>query len=83
MTDIQKLVDKLKECDYHYTLGNPIITDKEYDTLREQLQKLDPKNKYIVLLFWICCYSVDHYSILYVLHIGTLCLFFIRPVYKH
>ena len=50
MTDIQKLVNKLKECDYHYTLGNPIITDKEYDTLREQLQKLDPKNKYFKLI---------------------------------
>ena len=50
MTDIQKLVDKLKEYDYHYTLGNPIITDKEYDTLREQLQKLDPKNKYFKLI---------------------------------
>lgn len=50
MTDIQKLVDKLTECDYHYTLGNPIITDKEYDTLREQLQKLDPKNKYFKLI---------------------------------
>ena len=49
------------------------------------------KNKHIVyhsifryIAFWICCYSVDHYSILhiivysilYVVHIGTLCLFF-------
>lgn len=50
MTDIQELVDKLKEYDYHYTLGNPIITDKEYDTLREKLQQLDPKNKYFKLI---------------------------------
>jgi DNA ligase (NAD+) len=50
MTDIQKLVDKLKKCDYHYTIGNPIITDKEYDDLRDQLYKLDPKNKYFKLI---------------------------------
>lgn len=47
---INELVAKLKEYDYHYTLGNPIITDKEYDDLREQLHKLDPKNKYFKLI---------------------------------
>lgn len=54
---IKELVDKLKKCDYHYTLGNPIISDKEYDQLREQLYKLDPKNKYFKL---IGCETTDN-----------------------
>jgi NAD-dependent DNA ligase len=54
---IKELVDKLTKCDYHYTLGNPIISDKEYDTLREQLYKLDPKNKYFKL---IGCETTDN-----------------------
>jgi len=54
---IKELVDKLTKCDYHYTLGNPIITDKEYDQLREQLYKLDPKNKYFKL---IGCETTDN-----------------------
>ena len=55
-------------------------------------------NKHIVyhsifryIAFWICCYSIDHYSILnflvysilYFLHIVTHCLFFTRPIDKH
>ena len=54
---INELVAKLKEYDYHYTIGNPIITDKEYDDLRDQLYKLDPKNKYFKL---IGCEATDN-----------------------
>jgi len=45
--DIKKLVTNLIEYDYHYTLGNPLISDKEYDNLRDKLYELDPKNKYL------------------------------------
>ena len=45
--DIKKLVTNLIEYDYHYTLGNPLISDKEYDNLRDRLYELDPKNKYL------------------------------------
>lgn len=48
--NIKELVEKLIKCDYQYTLGDPIITDVEYDNLRDQLYKLDPKNKYFKLI---------------------------------
>tara|TARA_B000000475_G_scaffold272118_1_gene271972 strand:- start:2995 stop:4812 length:1818 start_codon:yes stop_codon:yes gene_type:complete len=45
--DIKRLVTNLIKYDYHYTLGNPLISDKEYDNLRDKLYELDPKNKYL------------------------------------
>ena len=45
--DIKELVTNLIKYDYHYTLGNPLISDKEYDNLRDKLYELDPKNKYL------------------------------------
>ena len=55
--DIKDLVEKLTKCDYQYTIGAPIITDVEYDDLRNQLYKLDPKNKYFKL---IGCEATDN-----------------------
>jgi|TARA_B110000858_G_C17787723_1_gene468105 DNA ligase (NAD+) len=54
---IKELVEKLTKCDYQYTIGAPIITDMAYDELREQLYKLDPKNKYFKI---IGCEATDN-----------------------
>ena len=54
---IKELVEKLTKCDYQYTIGAPIIKDMAYDELREQLYKLDPKNKYFKI---IGCEATDN-----------------------
>lgn len=43
-TEIVKLLEKYDKA-YH-TDGEPIVSDQEYDNLKEELQRLDPKNKY-------------------------------------
>lgn len=44
----EEIIEKLKEYDYYYhTLGEPIISDEEYDKLKEELIVLNPKNPYL------------------------------------
>ena len=38
------IVEKLKVYNEHYRLGNPLISDKEYDELVEQLRQISPDN---------------------------------------
>ena len=43
----KELINELKQHDYNYhTLGQPTITDIQYDKLKNELYKLDPKNPY-------------------------------------
>lgn len=43
----KELVQLLIKYDHHYhTIGEPLISDDEYDKLKEQLYELDPKHKY-------------------------------------
>ena len=44
--DIKELVDKLTLYNYHYTNGEPLVSDKEYDDLYDTLYELDPKNAF-------------------------------------
>jgi DNA ligase (NAD+) len=44
--DVKELVSNLIKYDYYYTIGEPLISDKEYDDLRDKLYEIDPKNKY-------------------------------------
>jgi DNA ligase (NAD+) len=49
MTHVNKkeLVQLLIKYDHHYhTIGEPLVSDDEYDKLKEQLYNLDPKHKY-------------------------------------
>ena len=43
-TEIVKLLEEYDKA-YH-TFGEPIVSDQEYDNLKDELQRLDPKNKY-------------------------------------
>jgi NAD-dependent DNA ligase len=40
----------LKKYDYYYTIGQPLVSDAEYDKLREEFYKKEPKNKYFKLI---------------------------------
>ena len=43
----KQLIEELKKHDYNYhTIGNPTISDTEYDKLKDELYKMDPKNAY-------------------------------------
>lgn len=48
--DIKKLVLELKNYDYHYSIGNPLITDLQYDIVVDKLYKLEPTNNYFKLI---------------------------------
>jgi DNA ligase (NAD+) len=41
---IEKIVNKVKEANYLYRIGKPIMSDSEYDILIEELKSLDPCN---------------------------------------
>lgn len=41
---IQELQDKIKKANYFYRIGSPIIPDSEFDSLVDELNKLDPDN---------------------------------------
>lgn len=43
-TDI--LLDKIKECNNAYRAGIPIVSDRRYDEMVDQLRKLDPDNEW-------------------------------------
>lgn len=44
-----QIVKKLKEAaDAYYNTGTPILTDDEYDALRDQLEAMDPENPFLV-----------------------------------
>ena len=38
---MQSIINFLNECTYYYDIGNPIISDKEYDDRYFDLQKLE------------------------------------------
>lgn len=43
----KQLIEELKKHDYNYhTIGHPTISDIEYDKLKDELYKMDPKNAY-------------------------------------
>ncbi len=49
MSSPSEIVKKLVEAsEAYYNTGVPIMTDDEYDSLREKLETLDPKNPYLV-----------------------------------
>ena len=43
---IGKIVKELIQANEKYRQGNPIMSDKEYDQLLEQLFEIDPENDY-------------------------------------
>ena len=46
-----QIVKKLKEAaDAYYNTGTPILTDDQYDELREQLESLDPNNPFLTVV---------------------------------
>jgi DNA ligase (NAD+) len=45
--EVAEIVKHLKRCDEAYYAGEPIISDAEYDSLRDHLKKLDPSNPYL------------------------------------
>ena len=46
---IEELIEKITNANDAYRLGNPIISDSEYDTLIEELALLDPDNEILNL----------------------------------
>ena len=44
--NVKELVEKLTLYNYHYTNGEPLVSDKEYDDLYDKLYELDPKNAF-------------------------------------
>lgn len=44
MSEIKKLLDKIVKCNKEYRLGEPSISDYEYDKLVDRLKELDPQN---------------------------------------
>ena len=43
-----QIVKKLKEAaDAYYNTGTPILTDDQYDALRDELEALDPSNPFL------------------------------------
>jgi NAD-dependent DNA ligase len=45
---VQELVQKIKEANELYRLGKPIISDKQYDILVDELNQLDPDNEILL-----------------------------------
>ena len=46
--DIEGIVKKLKKYDKAYhTMGKPLVSDDEYDLLKQNLEDIDPDNKYL------------------------------------
>ena len=46
--DIDAIVKQLKEAsDAYYNTGTPILTDEQYDTLRDMLEDMDPGNPFL------------------------------------
>lgn len=41
---IKEIVNKIKEANYLYRIGKPIMSDSEYDILIEELKSIDPDN---------------------------------------
>lgn len=44
MTTLKYLLDKINDANISYRMGSPIISDKEYDTLIDELSIIDPNN---------------------------------------
>lgn len=42
--EITKLVNRILDANDAYRMGEPIMTDQEYDSLLDQLKELDPGN---------------------------------------
>ena len=47
MKNIETLVKSLKKYNKAYRSGNPLVSDHEYDSLVENLKKLDPGNPFL------------------------------------
>jgi len=47
MESMEKLVQRLKECNAAYRSGTPLISDQEYDQLVEELRRLDPRHPFL------------------------------------
>lgn len=47
MNQIETLIKQLQHYSTCYYDGNPIISDEEYDVLRQKLEELDPTNPYV------------------------------------
>jgi NAD-dependent DNA ligase len=46
--NVQDIIRRLREAsDAYYNTGKPIMTDDEYDALREQLEQIDPENAFL------------------------------------
>lgn len=47
----KELVKKLKEASHHYyNTGKPIMTDQQYDKLRDELESIDPNNSFLKIV---------------------------------
>ena len=47
MDEIEKLVRQLERYNRAYRLGEPLVSDQEYDRLTEKLRALDPANPFL------------------------------------
>lgn len=47
MESIEKRVQRLKECNAAYRSGSPLISDREYDELVEELRRLDHQHPFL------------------------------------
>ena len=48
MEEIEKLVRQLEKYNRAYRLGEPLVSDQEYDRVTEALRALDPGNRFLV-----------------------------------
>ncbi len=46
-TSIQEFLEDIKKCNEAYRLGNPIVSDAEYDQKVARLKELDPSNEWL------------------------------------
>ena len=46
--EIEKLVRQLERYNRAYRLGEPLVSDQEYDRLTEELRALDPENQFLL-----------------------------------